>query len=57
MSDEIDPTIVPDPEDPGDEFTLPTMAELDDAPVDPDAADSPECDDDGDHDRKEDNRE
>lgn len=45
MSDEIDPTITPDPDDPGDDYTLPETTDDDDTPVDPDADQSPDCND------------
>jgi hypothetical protein len=44
-NDQIDDSIVPDPLDPGDEFTLPETTDDEQTPEDPDAALSPDCND------------
>lgn len=41
-NDLLDDTIVPDPEDPGEEYALVDVEEFDDEPVDPDADESPD---------------
>lgn len=44
-NDQLDDTIVPDPLDPGEEFTLPETTDDESTPVDPDADQSPDCND------------
>lgn len=41
-NDQLDDTIIPDPEDPGEEFTLPELVAFADEPEDPEADQSPE---------------